>query len=144
MTHHKDKAVLTMLSMDDLILHDYPVLHPQMMLGELVKLISSQAHNHFPVCDEGGTFVGIVTLNDLRNIMFQPRLYERMTVADIMIGPKGKIPSDMNMAEVMNLFDTTGAWTLPVIDNQGKYVGMMSRQHLYETYRALLKQFSED
>jgi CIC family chloride channel protein len=50
----------------------------------------------------------------------------------------------MNMAEVMNLFDTTGAWTLPVIDNQGKYVGMMSRQHLYETYRALLKQFSED
>ena len=67
-----------------------------------------------------------------------------MKVADIMIGPKGKIPSDMNMAEVMNLFDTTGAWTLPVIDNQGKYVGMMSRQHLYETYRALLKQFSED
>ena len=143
-THHKDKAVLTMLSLDDLILHDYPVLRPQMLLGELVKLISSQAHNHFPVCDDEGTFVGIVTLNDLRNIMFQPRLYERMKVADIMIGPKGKIPSDMNMAEVMNLFDTTGAWTLPVIDNQGKYVGMMSRQHLYETYRALLKQFSED
>ena len=93
---------------------------------------------------QSGASVGIVTLNDLRNIMFQPRLYERMKVADIMIGPKGKIPSDMNMAEVMNLFDTTGAWTLPVIDNQGKYVGMMSRQHLYETYRALLKQFSED
>ena len=143
-THHKDKAVLTMLSLDDLILHDYPVLRPQMLLGELVKLISTQAHNHFPVCDDEGTFVGIVTLNDLRNIMFQPRLYERMKVADIMIGPKGKIPSDMNMAEVMNLFDTTGAWTLPVIDHQGRYVGMMSRQHLYETYRALLKQFSED
>ena len=143
-THHKDKAVLTMLSMDDLILHDYPILHPQMLLGELVKLISTQAHNHFPVCDADGVFVGIVTLNDLRNIMFQPRLYERMMVSDIMIGPKGKVSTDMNMAEVMNLFDTTGAWTLPVIDNQGKYVGMMSRQHLYETYRDLLKQFSED
>ena len=133
-----------MLSMDDLILHDYPILHPQMLLGELVKLISTQAHNHFPVCDADGVFVGIVTLNDLRNIMFQPRLYERMMVSDIMIGPKGKVSTDMNMAEVMNLFDTTGAWTLPVIDNQGKYVGMMSRQHLYETYRDLLKQFSED
>lgn len=143
-THHKDKAVLTMLNLQDLILHDYAVLYPQMMLGELVKVISEQKHNHFPVCDTDGTFLGVITLNDLRNIMFQPRLYERMMVEDIMIGPKGKVTPEMNMAEVMNLFDTTDAWTLPVIDNQGRYQGMLSRQHIYETYRDLLKEFSED
>lgn len=143
-THHKDKAVLTMLSMQDLILNDYAVLHPQMTLGELVKIISQQKHNHYPVCEADGTFVGIVTLNDMRNIMFQPRLYDRMLVEDIMIGPKGKITPEMNMAEVMNLFDTTDAWTLPVIDVQSRYIGMLSRQHIYETYRGLLKEFSED
>jgi len=143
-THHKDKAVLTMLSMQDLILNDYAILHPQQTLGELVKIISQQKHNHYPVCETDGTFLGIVTLNDMRNIMFQPRLYERMLVEDIMIGPKGKITPEMNMAEVMNLFDTTDAWTLPVIDIQGKYIGMLSRQHIYETYRGLLKEFSED
>ena len=143
-THHKDKAVLTMLQMKDLILDDYAVLYPQMMLGELVKIVSSQHHNHFPVCDTDGTFLGIVTLDDIRNIMFQPRLYERMMVEDVMIGPKGKISPEMNMADVMNLFDNTDAMSLPVIDNQGKYVGMLSRQYIYATYRNILKQFSED
>lgn len=143
-THHKDKAVLTMLNLSDLLLNDYAIVHPQQSLGELIKVISTQRHNHYAVCESDGTFVGIVTLNDMRNIMFQPRLYERMLVEDIMIGPKGKITPDMNMAEVMNLFDTTDAWTLPVLDNQGKYMGMLSRQHIYETYRSLLRQFSED
>jgi len=143
-THHKDKAVLTMLSLPDFISHDYVVLHPQQTLGELVKLISTQSHNHYPVCETDGTFLGLVTLNDIRNVMFQTRLYERMVVEDLMIGPKGKITPEMNMAEVMNLFDTTDAWTLPIIDHQGHYVGMLSRQQLYATYRHLLKEFSED
>ena len=143
-THHKDKAVLTMLSLNDLISTDYPVLPTQMTLGELVKIISTQNHNHYPVCDVDGTFLGIVTLNDLRNIMFQQRLYDRMLVGDIMIGPKGKVTPDMNMAEVMNLFDTTDAQALPVLDAQGHYTGMLSRQHIYDTYRVMLKAFSED
>lgn len=143
-THHKDKAVLTLLHMDELILNDYAVLHPQKTLGELVKVVSSQHHNHFPVCDTDGTFLGIVTLDDIRNVMFQQRLYDRMMVEDLMIGPKGKILPTMNMAEVMNLFDNTDALTLPVIDNQGKYLGMLSRQHIYATYREMLKEFSED
>ena len=143
-THHKDKAVLTLLNLQDLILTDYTIIQPEMSLGQVVKIISTQQHNHYPVCDEDGTFVGVVTLNDLRNIMFQPRLYERMKVEDIMIGPKGKITPEMNMAEVMNLFDTTDAWTLPAIDNQGHYLGMVSRQNIYATYRQLLLTFSED
>ena len=143
-THHKDKAVLTLLNLEELILKDYAILHPQMTLGELVKIVSSQHHNHFPVCDTDQTFLGIVTLDDIRNVMFQQRLYERMVVEDLMIGPKGKISPTMNMAEVMNLFDNTDALTLPVIDNQGKYLGMLSRQHIYATYREMLKEFSED
>lgn len=143
-THHKDKAVLTLLNLQDLINTDYTIVSPDMKLGELVRVISSQTHNHYPVCYEDGTFVGVVTLNDLRNIMFQPRLYERMTVEDIMIGPKGKIMPEMNMADVMNLFDSTDAWTLPVIDKQGRYLGMLSRQRIYATYRKLLLKFSED
>lgn len=143
-THHKDKAVLTMLHIEDLILTDYPILSPEMKLGEVIKVISQSKHNHFPVCDPDGVFVGVVTLNDLRNIMFQPRLYERMTVEEIMIGPKGKVTPNMSMAEVMNLFDTTNTWTLPVIDKQGKYIGILSRQIIYARYRSLLLNFSED
>ena len=143
-THHKDKAVLTLLHLEDFIEHDYQVVTPQMPLGELVKLVSEARHNTFPVCDADGRFQGIVTLDDIRNIMFQPRLYERLTVGEIMIGPLAKIHPQMNMAEVMNLFDNTNAWSLPLIDQSGIYIGMLSKSHIFKSYRTLLKDFSED
>ncbi|MBP5214054.1 MAG: CBS domain-containing protein, partial [Bacteroidales bacterium] len=101
-------------------------------------------HNTFPVCEADGHFLGIVTLDDIRNIMFQPRLYERMKVEDIMIGPLARIRPEMNMAEVMNLFDNTNAWSLPLIDQSGRYLGMLSKSHIFRNYRALLKSFCED
>ncbi|MDO4497432.1 MAG: CBS domain-containing protein, partial [Bacteroidales bacterium] len=143
-THHKDKAVLTLLKLEDFVEHDYQVISPEMNLGGLVKLVSEAKHNTFPVCAQDGHFIGIVTLDDIRNIMFQPRLYERMLVQDIMIGPLAKVNPEMNMAEVMNLFDNTNAWSLPLIDKSGKYIGMLSRNHIYNNYRSVLKTFSED
>ena len=114
-----------------------------MKLGELVKVVSTAEHNTFPVCSDDGRFLGVVTLNEIRNIMFQPRLYDRMKVSDIMIGPPAKVPMKMNMAEVMNLFDTTGAWNLPVIEG-GRYMGMLSKNRIFTSYRRVLKHFSED
>lgn len=143
-THHKDKAVLTLLHLEDFVEHDYQVVTPSMQLGELVKLVAEARHNTFPVCDADGHFEGIVTLDDIRNIMFQPRLYERMTVNDIMIGPLAKVHPDMNMAEVMNLFDNTNAWSLPLIDQSGQYLGMLSKSHIFKNYRQVLRTFSED
>lgn len=143
-THHKDKAVLTLIHLEDQVQKDYPVLAPSMTLGQLVKIVSEASHNHYPVCDSDGHFEGMVTLNEIRNIMFQTRLYDRLTVEEIMIGPAAKVHPDMNMAEVMNLFDTTNAWDLPLIDQSGKYLGMLSRQHIFTTYRNVLKTFSED
>lgn len=143
-THHKDKAVLTLLKLEDFVEHDYQVIRPEMNLGELVRIVAEAHHNTFPVCDQDGHFEGVVTLDDIRNIMFQPRLYQRMTVADIMIGPLAKVHPDMNMAQVMNLFDNTNAWSLPLIDHTGQYIGMLSKQHIFNTYRSVLKNFSED
>ena len=143
-THHKDKAVLTLLKLEDFVQTDYQVIQPLMHLGDLVKIVAEARHNTFPVCDADGHFLGIVTLDDIRNIMFQPRLYSRMVVEDIMIGPPAKLHPDMNMAEVMNLFDNTNAWSLPLIDKSGKYLGMLSKNNIFRNYRDLLKTFSED
>ena len=143
-THHKDKAVLTLLKLEDFVEHDYQVIRSDMSLGELVRIVAEARHNTFPVCSADGYFEGVVTLDDIRNIMFQPRLYQRMTVADIMIGPLAKVHPDMNMAQVMNLFDNTNAWSLPLIDKTGLYIGMLSKQHIFNTYRSVLKTFSDD
>ena len=143
-THHKDKAVLTLLNLNDVTLTDYEIVRPEWSLGELVNVIANSQHNTFPVCDYDGHFLGIITINDVRNIMFQPRLYHRMTVEEIMIGPPAKLNPTMNMAEVMNQFDNTNAVTLPLIDQSGKYLGMLSKQQIFSTYRKVLQSFSDD
>ena len=143
-THHKDKAVLTMLHLDDFISHEYRIVRPHMPLGQLVRIVAESEHNTYPVCTRDGRFQGIVTLNELRNIMFQPRLYGRLKVEDIMIGPPATVLPSMSMADVMNLFDTTGAWNLPVVDNAGRYLGMLQKNRIFTTYRHVLQDFSED
>lgn len=143
-THHKDKAVLTLLNLEEVTQHDYEVIRPEWNLGQLVNVIAKSQHNTFPVCDEDEHFLGIITINDVRNIMFQPRLYQRMTVEEIMIGPPAKLTPSMNMAEVMNQFDNTNAVNLPLLDNTGKYLGMLSKQQIFSTYRKVLQDFSED
>jgi len=67
-----------------------------------------------------------------------------MSVEDIMIGPPAKLTPKMNMAEVMNQFDNTNAVTLPLLDQSGKYLGMLSKQQIFSKYRQVLQSFSDD
>jgi CIC family chloride channel protein len=75
--------------------------------------------------------------------MFQPRLYDRLTVKQFMISPPGKIEIGMPMEQVMNLFDDTNAWNLPVVEN-GQYIGFVSKSKIFNSYRQVLKHFSEE
>lgn len=142
-THHKDKAVLTLLKMDSVIEKDLQIVYPEMTLGDIVKVISTSERNVFPVTDHNNKFLGIVLLNDIRNIMFQSRLYNRLTVKQFMISPPAKIEIGMPMEKVMNLFDDTNAWNLPVVE-KGQYIGFVSKSKIFNSYRKVLRHFSED
>jgi CIC family chloride channel protein len=145
LTHHKDRAVLTLLKMDNVIETDLEVVHPEMTLGELVKVISRSNRNVFPVVNQKtGVLVGILPLDEVRNIMFRPELYSRFTVHKLMISIPAKININMPMEKVMDVFEDTGAWNLPVVDDQGKYVGFVSKSKIFNSYRRVLVHFSEE
>lgn len=143
LTHQKDSAVLLLLKMDSVIEKDLQTVSPNMTLGDMIKVISSSERNIFPVIDDNNKFLGIVLLNDIRNIMFQPRLYDRMKVKEFMISPPAKIEIGMQMEDVMNLFDDTNAWNLPVVE-KGYYIGFVSKAKIFNSYRKVLKHFSEE
>ena len=83
--------------------------------------------------------------SEVRNIMFQPRLYNRFTVNDLMTAPQAVITNDMPMEKVMETFEDTGAWNLPVVDaNTKKYLGFVSKSKIFESYRHVLVHFSEE
>lgn len=143
LTHHKDKAVLTLLKVDNVIETDFKTVTPDMSLKQMVDVISQSNRNLYPVINAEGDLIGVVLLDEIRNIMFRPDLYRRMFVSKFMSTPPAKIEIGESMESVMKKFDVTGAWNLPVVEN-GKYVGFVSKSKIFNSYRRVLRHYSED
>lgn len=145
MTHSKDQAVLTVMSIDNVIETDFDKVYPDMTLGELVQVVGRAKRNLFPVVErETDKLLGVVSLDDIRNIMFRPELYDRYKVDRIMVSPPARIQSDMHMDHIMHLFDETKAWNLPVVTPEGQYLGYVSKSKIFNTYREVLNVLSPD
>ncbi len=142
-THHKDKAVLTMLALRNVIETDLIPIHPDDTLGELVKTVARSHRNIFPVTDAGGKLLGILLLDDIRSVMFDADKYEEYAVHDFMTHPPAIVDLEENMSDVMDKFENSGAWNLPVI-HDGIYVGFVSKAKIFSAYRELLVQFSNE
>ncbi|HQG63044.1 MAG TPA: CBS domain-containing protein, partial [Bacteroidales bacterium] len=142
-THDKDKAVLTLMDWRKEIETDLSKVRSTDTLGDLVKAISNSKRNLFPVVDEYNILEGVVSLDEVRSVMFNRDLYNTIFVKDLMTIPPSYIDMKENIETVMETFRKTGAWNLPVLNN-GYYVGFISKSRIYTTYRELLIQFSEE
>ena len=142
-THDKDKAVLTRMNWKKEIETDLITIRSGDTLGDLIRIISKSRRNIFPVVDEYNVLEGVVSLDDVREIMFQQDLYKTTLVKDFMSMPPTYIDIREKMEAVMDSFRKTGAWNLPVLDN-GYYVGFISKSRIYTTYRELLVEYSEE
>jgi len=142
-THDKDKAVLTFMDWKKDIETDLIKVKSTDTLGELIQIISKSKRNIYPVVDEYNILEGVVSLDDVREIMFNTELYPTTLMRDVMTIPPTYIDKKEGIEAVMESFRTSGAWNLPVLD-KGYYVGFISKARIYGTYRELLVQFSEE
>ncbi|GAD05368.1 chloride channel protein [Porphyromonas crevioricanis] len=138
LTHQKDKAVLRLMSVDSVVETEFEPVMPQMTLGDMVQVIGKSTRNVFPVVDEEGILLGVVLLDNIRNIMFRPELYDRFKVEKFMVSPPAKINNTQSMEDIMRIFDDTQAWNLPVIDTNGHYLGFISKSKVFNSYRTVL------
>ncbi len=143
LTHHKDKAVLTLLKINNVVETDFLPVYPDMTLKDMVDTIAKSKRNLFPVLNERRELVGVVLLDEIRNIMFRPDLYRRMRVSTFMSVPPAKIEVGESMDAVMKIFDSTGAWNLPVVES-GRYVGFVSKSKIFNSYRRVLRHYCDD
>ncbi len=142
-THEKDKAVLTVMDPLSVLEQDFDTVYPEMSLGDVVVVIGSGKRNIFPVVSkEDNTLQGLVLLDNIRNIMFRPELYDRFRVQKFMVSPPATIVMPNSMEYIMKIFDQTKAWNLPVTDQDGHYLGMLSKSRIFNTYRKTLSELS--
>jgi len=139
-TNDKDKNALMMLKIDRVLETNFVKLHPDMTLGEMLKLgVAKSSRNLFPVLDEEEQFLGIVLLDDVRSVMFDQTMYDSTTVSLFMKSAPDIIFYEDSMQTIMKKFKGTGAWNLPVIKNK-KYIGFISKSKLLTAYRNKLIQ----
>lgn len=142
-THNKDQNVLKMMNLRSEIEVDFSSLEPNMDLAELVKVLTKAKRNVFPVVDEMGSFKGIVTLDAVRQDMFNRDKYHTCFVHEFMEYPRMFIEINDSMEKVVEKFEKSGAWNLVVLDKEGAYLGFVSRSKMFSAYRNLLKEFSD-
>ncbi len=141
-TSDKDKNILTSLKTSKIIETDFQIISPEATLGDLVNLVARSKRNIFPVvADE--MLVGIILLDNIREIMFKHEMYNSVYVKELMRPPPAYISAEEDMKSVMKKFDETGAWNLPVL-KEGKYIGFISKSSIFVQYRSrLIKTASE-
>ncbi|MFI2741851.1 chloride channel protein [Zhouia sp. PK063] len=142
-THDKDKAVLTLMNMESLIETNFVPINNKMNLGDIVhKAVVKSDRNIFPVVNSEGKLDGIILLNEIRSIMFNQDLYDEVLATDVMENPPAVIKLEKDkMSDVMQKFQDSGAWNLPVLQN-GKYIGFISKSKLLTAYRRKLITFT--
>ena len=143
-THHKDHAILTLLTLDAIIDKQCPRVHPDEKLGKLVNFFAREKALTFAVVDGGGMLRGIIYLANIRKVIFRQELYQALNATQMMEEPQGIVYIDEPMTVVMERFESTGATALPVLDQANKFVGFVYKSKLYSAYRQILVDFSED
>ncbi len=143
-SHQKDRQVLKQMELMELVETNFSKVHQDDTFGTLVSTIAQCHRNIFPVVDHENNLVGILTLDDVRDIMFKSELYDQLKVQQLMYDPPAVLSVNNSMEQVMKCFEQTQAWNLPVVDQAGKYLGFVSKSSIFEKYRELLQEVSEE
>lgn len=138
---NRDKLLLSRLNLTDLIETNFSIVQDKGTLNDLVKVVSTSTRNIFPVVDENNKLVGIIHLDKIRGIMFDHSKYNSMTIRELMEKPNAIVELDENLFEVLMKFEKTGAWNLPVVDDE-LYLGFVSKSTILTRYRRELMEFA--
>ena len=143
-THHTDHAVLTLMSLDNVIDRHYMYVTPDMELGKIVNKISLSRYDILPVLDPAGNLLGEINIRKIRHVMFRTELYHHFRAEQLMMPPAATLRDDAPMTEVMRAFERTHADGLPVLDSDNHLKGYIFRLRMYGMYRKLVADMSED
>lgn len=143
-THHTDRSVLTLMTLDSVIERDFVSVDKDMELVDLVHALSKSHSSLLPVLDAAGNLLGQIELDKIRHIVFRTELYHHFRVSQLMTPPPVLLRLGDPMEDVMTAFDKYNAHQLPVMDDDGHLYGYISRSHLLAQYRKMVADMSNE
>ncbi len=139
-THQHDSNLLSSLQTRDFIDFDSQTIHENSSLQELYDLISSGRKNNFAVVNDAHQLKGILTLDDIRPYLFNEN--EKLNISKLLKVPAAVVMLNDKPVKIIQMFDDTSTWNLPVVDEENRFIGFISKSALLTSYRQLLKDYS--
>jgi CIC family chloride channel protein len=137
-THKKERNILTSIVLADMLQEHFESIEPDKKLKDLIEIIKKSEKNIFAVVDNKERFMGIIELNDIKQKIFQPDNYNSVSIKSLMKKPAAILHTDQDMHAVMEKFDITRSWYLPILDKNKKFIGFISKTKLFNKYREIL------
>lgn len=146
LTHDKDRAILTLMSMDSVIerYDEEHQLTSDMLLGDIVRKVATSTYNVFPVVNPQQQLVGVLYVDDIRHILFRPELHQTLRVDGMMKPAPARLDIDDSMDVILKVFARTHAWTLPVVTKEGIFVGFIRKSRVHAVYKKMMSDYSDD
>jgi CIC family chloride channel protein len=142
-THKREQNILTSIQLGDIVKSNYQSISIDSSLRDLVEMIKLSDKNIFAVADKKANFIGIVELNDVKKQMFNPELFDKVSIRQIMKKAPDVIYSGESMTRVMEKFDHSQSWYLPVLTEDRKFIGFISKTKIFEQYRQIISEQSD-
>ena len=140
--HNKDHSVLRNINVQRVIEKDLICVNVNETIADLVDAISKSHRNIFPVLNDEEELKGVILLDDVRHLIFNQDKYD-IPLSAIMHPPPAVVSRNDSLDSVMEHFDKTQAWNLPVLKD-GKYYGFLSKSKIFSAYRKHLAKNDED
>ncbi|MCE7060451.1 chloride channel protein [Dyadobacter sp. CY343] len=141
-TREHDRNLLSLLQILDLIDKDVQVIRRDASPEELAEVVRTGHRNMISVIDSGKRLAGIISLDDIRPLFFNPEAADLLEVESLMKVPAAVISDFDSVVSVVKKFDETGAWNLPVVKANGEFLGFISKSSVLNSYRQLLRAHS--
>ncbi len=137
-THKREQNILTSIELETMLADNYETVSINDNLSQLIVSIKKSEKNIFAVIDEKEKFAGFIELNDIKKLLFEPDKYDKITLRSLTKKPRDIIYNDESMQKVMDKFDSSQTWYLPVLNKEKKFIGFISKTKLFAKYREAL------
>lgn len=132
-----DSRILADLTVGEMIDAESVSIQAGKTLQDLAVLLPSTQRNHFAVIDEDGRLQGVLDLSHLRAFIFDDAL-RQVTPVDTVMEVRPALRETQSLFEATQEFERSGSWVLPVVDDQGRFLGTLSKSTLFDRYRSEL------
>lgn len=142
-TNKHDKNLLFALRTEDFIDQYSQTINQNASVTELFEMVKNGDKNIFAVVDDSRKLKGVLTLDDIRPYLFNKEIETSQSITQIMKAPPAVLHRENKPLDILQTFDDTGVWNLPVVSENNDFIGFISKSSILMSYRQLLKEYSD-